>query len=421
MIGGFLAQVAADGVQIFLETHSDHVLNGIRVAVANGRAAFSPDQTVVHFSVLKTMRAQSFGRWNSIKRDSCPLGPRVLRSSAGRSCSLGFGATAHDVTTRFVLDESSWTEAAGADSDVLSNAVHRLLERLDIARERDEGVARHGHYYETDLGGSVQLYSALFETDCPLRFDRDLTERLYLALDRVMEFDDAALVDYEAEFGGSVRFSPGVAWAHASCLERRYVAVLPLPLGGVPRGGVPVTVEDVTSEVVFVTEESEHLDFFRSVIELERADEATFARLAPSAFPALEWADNVWRGLRDFSRPYLNVRGELVRYLGGLNDHGAACFHEHGAGDPRDLSTILSIRVGTETSDENGDTKSHPPSRKDRTRPYRGVDRVFWWHVKLQPNIDRIYFLHDPPSAESPLPEQGRIVVGVFKDHCILP
>ena len=48
-IGGFLAQVAADGVQIFLETHSDHVLNGIRVAVADRKAALSPDQTVIHF------------------------------------------------------------------------------------------------------------------------------------------------------------------------------------------------------------------------------------------------------------------------------------------------------------------------------------------------------------------------------------
>ena len=49
LIGGFLARVAADGVQIFLETHSDHVLNGIRVAVANRKAALSPEQTVVHF------------------------------------------------------------------------------------------------------------------------------------------------------------------------------------------------------------------------------------------------------------------------------------------------------------------------------------------------------------------------------------
>ncbi len=48
-IGGFLAQVAADGVQIILETHSDHVLNGIRVAVAEGSAALLPAQVAVHF------------------------------------------------------------------------------------------------------------------------------------------------------------------------------------------------------------------------------------------------------------------------------------------------------------------------------------------------------------------------------------
>lgn len=48
-IGGFLAQVAADGVQIFLETHSDHVLNGIRVAVADGSAELCPEQVAIHF------------------------------------------------------------------------------------------------------------------------------------------------------------------------------------------------------------------------------------------------------------------------------------------------------------------------------------------------------------------------------------
>ncbi len=48
-IGSFLAQVAADGVQIFLETHSDHVLNGIRVATADRKKAFSSEQTIVHF------------------------------------------------------------------------------------------------------------------------------------------------------------------------------------------------------------------------------------------------------------------------------------------------------------------------------------------------------------------------------------
>ena len=323
------------------------------------------------------------------------------------------------MTARFVLDEWSWAAATGADAEVLSNAIHLLLERLDVARERNEGVVKHTDYYEATLGDGVQLYSALFEPDCPVQFDHDLATRLSLALDRVIEFDDSGLVEYDAEFAGSVPFAPGVAWAHACCSERRYVAVLPLPLGGVPRGRVLVTVAGATIEIFFVTEESEHVDFFRSVIALENADEAMFERLARSAFPALEWADNVWHGLGNFSRSYIEVRDELVRYLGGLSDHGAACFHEHRVGNPLNLSRILSAQVGSETSDENGPTKRHRPSERDRTRSYRGTNKVFWWHVKLQPHVDRIYFLYESPSENSPLPEQGYIVVGLFKDHCV--
>ena len=159
------------------------------------------------------------------------------------------------MTARFVLDESSWTEASGTDRDALSNAIHQLLERLDVARERNEGVVKHKDYYETGLGGGVHLYSALFERDSPLQFDHDLTERLYLALDRVNDYDDTGLVEYDAEYGGSVRFAPSVVWAHACCSEGRHVAVLPLPLAGVPSGRVPVAVGGVTNEIVFVTEE----------------------------------------------------------------------------------------------------------------------------------------------------------------------
>ena len=135
------------------------------------------------------------------------------------------------MNARFVLDEWSWTAGTGVDADVLSNAIHQLLERLDVARERNEGVVMHNYYYETALGDGVQLYSALFEPNCPVQFDHDLAARLSLALDRVIEFDDSGLVEYDAEFEGSVRFAPGVAWAHACCSERRQVAVLPLPLG----------------------------------------------------------------------------------------------------------------------------------------------------------------------------------------------
>ena len=46
-MGGFLVEVAAAGVQVILETHSDHVLNGVRRAVRNDILA--PSDVALHF------------------------------------------------------------------------------------------------------------------------------------------------------------------------------------------------------------------------------------------------------------------------------------------------------------------------------------------------------------------------------------
>lgn len=47
LMGQFLADVAKTGVQVILETHSDHVLNGIRWSVKAGRLA--AEQVAIHF------------------------------------------------------------------------------------------------------------------------------------------------------------------------------------------------------------------------------------------------------------------------------------------------------------------------------------------------------------------------------------
>jgi predicted ATPase len=47
MMGIFLSEVAASGVQVVVETHSDHVLNGIRKAVKGG--ILQPSDAVLHF------------------------------------------------------------------------------------------------------------------------------------------------------------------------------------------------------------------------------------------------------------------------------------------------------------------------------------------------------------------------------------
>lgn len=50
-MGVFLARAAAAGAQVIVETHSDHILNGIRRAVKgiDGAPILSPDQVAIHF------------------------------------------------------------------------------------------------------------------------------------------------------------------------------------------------------------------------------------------------------------------------------------------------------------------------------------------------------------------------------------
>ncbi len=46
-IGAFLAMIASDQVQVIVETHSDHVINGIRRAIAD--ATLKPEQATIQF------------------------------------------------------------------------------------------------------------------------------------------------------------------------------------------------------------------------------------------------------------------------------------------------------------------------------------------------------------------------------------
>jgi predicted ATPase len=47
LMGTFIAQAVSAGVQIIVETHSDHVLNGVRKAVKNH--ILSRDKVAIHF------------------------------------------------------------------------------------------------------------------------------------------------------------------------------------------------------------------------------------------------------------------------------------------------------------------------------------------------------------------------------------
>lgn len=72
-VGAFLAMLAATGVQVLVETHSDHVLNGIRRAIGE-QSVLDADSAVVHFfdqgtatepaiSTLRFTKAGGLNQW----------------------------------------------------------------------------------------------------------------------------------------------------------------------------------------------------------------------------------------------------------------------------------------------------------------------------------------------------------------------
>ena len=70
-MGEFLTEVAAAGVQVIVETHSDHVLNGIRRAVKNGTLV--PDDAALHFFRLRPVddqerRSRGWRRSSGLRR-----------------------------------------------------------------------------------------------------------------------------------------------------------------------------------------------------------------------------------------------------------------------------------------------------------------------------------------------------------------
>lgn len=304
---------------------------------------------------------------------------------------------------RFVIDETSWN-LEGVQTDLAEEALSALLERLETARDRDEEVRLYEGFYDFD-GVSPQPFEVLFG-DTGIIADRDLRTRVQRALDRLKVWTNEHELDVEID--GSALLAPSIAYVHAEVGSRHAVACLPLRTAG-RVGVIEVAVNGRAESVRFVTEEPEHRAFFRNAIQIENADHKTFQTLAASAFPDLRWADCVWRGLGDFSKPFHDLRAEITRHLGVLDDHGATICRDRNRSD----WAAHFGSYGVEATGENGKTMANTKAREDRTRTWEGVKHVFWWHTKLLPDRDRIHFIYDKSNS--------CIVVGIFKKHCYLP
>jgi predicted ATPase len=66
-MGELLSFAASDGVQLLVETHSDHVLNGIRLAVKNGHV--STESVALHFFTRPIESGETYVQSPSILAD----------------------------------------------------------------------------------------------------------------------------------------------------------------------------------------------------------------------------------------------------------------------------------------------------------------------------------------------------------------
>ena len=324
------------------------------------------------------------------------------------------------MTPILVLDESSWSASASLTAQAIA-AMEALADLLDVAWARRETVCRHSCFYDAPTGSTKQIVNVLFDNDALRSVDRDLSERLYLAVDRadLLKDEDAASLD--ASVLGETIFAPGVAWAHLQTGAQQAAGLLPLATDRRRRGILPVVVDGTSRSLHFITCEEEHVDFFRSAATFPNIGNVEFKALAHSAFPALEWLDSSWDELWRYRDCFFDQRlPDLVQHLAVLNDEAATLFYKHpgGAG----VAEQLRAR-GVKASSENGNARSYQPSIAARTRVYRGREEVFWWHTKIQWDKGRIHFLHvqNPAPRRGDRPEHGHIVIGIFKDHCVLP
>lgn len=311
---------------------------------------------------------------------------------------------------QFVIDESGW-KLDGQPPQNVERALERFLDRLSVARERNERVLINEWFYEFEVLQGTRILELLFE-ETNLGLDPDLRMRLYVAL--------GGLPTWEEESQGQVLevgtnegtiFAPSIAFAHECVLRKIATGCFPLETAA-RRGPVEIEVAGNTVPIHFVTDENGHRSFCRNAIDVENAGVNNFERFTSSAFPDLLWVDGIWRGLSTFSKPFRDLRLTVTNHLAVLDDHGARIFRENLATPPGQIGKMLS-GLGAEASNENGRTKRIKRAERERTKPFSGIDRVFWWHTKLQHQCDRIHFLYDR--------DIDRIIVGIFTEHCYVP
>ncbi|WP_437629938.1 hypothetical protein [Sorangium sp. So ce854] len=335
---------------------------------------------------------------------------------------------------RFVLEEASWAWD-GEDREAYIERIEQLLDRLDVARERDEHWAASSELLQQRVLGAHKLMDLLWDPELPLNLPPEVSQRVAAVFSSLRcwdEDDGLPWPSIEATVAGRDVVSPSAAFAHARVAGGAATACLALP--GTWSGPCEVVVGGRKEIIHFVVDERSHRAFFRDALIVERADEVGLEALAPHAFPDLFFLEGVWDGLRHFNGGYARVRDDLHRFLAVLDDHGAWVFTDatgrlspqepvpvdrQGKPVTRPITHELVERRfrgwSLEVAPENSDVQADGTCRRARERMLGRRKLYCEWHYKFERHTNRAH-IHGPVSESG-----GKVIVAIFRDHLPLP
>jgi hypothetical protein len=309
---------------------------------------------------------------------------------------------------RFVIDETSWQFDHLALGDCCDE-LEQLLDKIEKAIQEKHGVCYSEELFCQPVWQN-KMFHELIDRNSGYAISRDTYERLFSIIYKLPKWQDLELSLPETDqvdFDGQPQTAASIAWAHQQSHADKNNAVACLVLS--PKricGKHKITVAKRTVSLWLVADWNSYQGFFRGLITDISKNPDEMAYFSESAFLNLDFRDHVFQGIKDMSKPYQALVGDIVKHLAALSDHGKEIF----SGELEDASDKFRP-LGVNMSPESGKTKQNKKACDQRTFSHKEKEVIFWWHSKLEPDRDRIHFY--PNNVRT----GGKIIIGIFCKH----
>jgi hypothetical protein len=311
---------------------------------------------------------------------------------------------------RFVVDESS-VQFAGVAPKVDLERFEQLLDRIDDVLDHKYKISYSADLFINPVLNDRTLFH-LYTATPQFHIPREVQERVAVIFGRLTKWDDVE-ADLPPAFEVSVGnfqpiFAPSIAWVHDQAIKNgdhrsACIVMPPSHFEGVNN----VTCAGRTLPISFISSNASYVQFFRWVIEKTTKSPSEIDEFSGSAFPNIRIIPGATNGIKDMSKPYVNLVQDLVQHLSVFSDEGNAAF---GSGSWQNVPAHFGSK-GINISDENGNTKANRQAQQERTKVVDGRTMTFWWHSKLEPDRDRIHVYPDDIATG------GKLIVGIFCRH----